>query len=624
MKQNLILWDSIDKPIENKGLVYTWNGHAERGSIRSLLQYVESHGEQLRRKYLAFIHDLGEVQVRGKRVVEYFEIGDDFSLWWMSLQAEKSIWKSPNIGTVIRIFALEEIVLNQKIDKLILVSANKSLHKVLEDFCQNLGISYEWERLSDASSKKLSLNSIYRALPHLLQALIGLTRHLLARWPLRKTENPAWFKGSRSLFFCSYFVQLVAKPSDEDPYYSSYWGDLCVLMRRLGYSGNWLQHYIPCDAVTNPKVALGWVGRFNKRRVDQGFHTFLDSFLSWRIVLRVLRRWVSLLGVFWHLSNIKRSFRPKGSRLFLWPLMEEDWRSSVIGRIAIDNLLWIELFDNALRNIPHQRKGFYLCENIAWERALIRAWRKHGHGQLIAVVHGVIRFWDMRYFHDSRTIRSLSPFSIPQPDLTVLNGRAAVEAYSKAGYSKDFIVEGEALRNGYLHDLRSDFSSRKKNGGPIKVLILGDFSHSGTTKMLKLLEESVLQVSDPITFTMKPHPLSPVKSSDYPSLSLKVTMDPLEKIMGDYDIAYSTDLTSAVVDAYLVGLPVIVVLGETELNLSPLRGRPDVPFVSTPNELGEALQMLSENLTRKSVDNDFFFLDPELPRWQKLLQVNSS
>lgn len=624
MNSTLTLWDSTAEPPEHEGEVYTWNGHAEKGSIRSLLRYVESHGEQLQRKYLAFIHDLGEVQVRGKRVVEYFEIGDDFSLWWMSLQAEKSIWKSPNIGTIIRLFALEEIVLHQQPKKFILVSANQSLHEVLSSLSHDLGIEYEWERLPDSSSQKWSLKRIYYALPHLLQALIGLARHLLGRWPLRKTEKPEWFKGSRSLFFCSYFVQLVTKPSDEGQYYSRYWGDLCVLMRRLGYSGNWLQHYLPCDAVPNPKVALGWVGRFNKRRVDQGFHTFLDSFLSWRIVLCVLRRWASLLGVSWRLRNIKHSFRLKGSRLFLWPLMEEDWRSSVIGSVAIENLLWIELFDNALINIPHQRKGFYLCENIAWERALIRAWRKHGHGQLIAVVYGVIRFWDMRYFHDSRTIRSLSPFSIPQPDLTVLNGRAAVEAYSKTGYSKDFIVEGEALRNVYLHDLRSDFSSRKENGGPIKVLILGDFSHSGTTKILKLLEETVLQVSDRITFTMKPHPLCPVKSSDYPSLSLKVTMDPLEKIMGDYDIAYSTDLTSAAVDAYLVGLPVVVVLGETELNLSPLRGRPDVPFVSTPNELGEALQMLSENLTRKSVDNDFFFLDPELPRWQKLLQVNSS
>jgi len=624
MKQDLTLWDSSDEPAENKGLIYTWNGHTEKGSTRSLLQYVESHDAQLRRKYLAFIHDLGEAQVRGKRVVEHLEIGDGFSLWWMSLQAEKNIWKTPNIDTIIRLFALEEIVLHQQPKKFILVSANQSLHEVLSSLSHDLGIEYEWERLPGSSSQKWSLKRIYYALPHPAQALIGLARHVWHRWPLKKAEKLAWFEGSSSLFFCSYFVQMDSKLAGDGHYFSRYWGDLCGLMKRLEYSGNWLQHYLPYDAVPNPKVALGWVGRFNKRRVDQGFHTFLDSFLSWRTVLRVLRHWVSLLRISLSLSDIKHSFCPNGSKLYLWPLMEEDWRSSVIGSVAIENLLWIELFDNALRNIPHQRKGFYLCENIAWERALIRAWRKHGHGQLVAVVHGSIRFWDMRYFNDLRTIRSLSPFSIPQPDLTVLNGRAAVEAYSKAGYSKDFFVEGEALRNSYLHDLRNNLSSRKDNEGPIKVLILGDAILLGTTKMLKLLEETVPQISDQITFTMKPHPACLVKSSDFPSLSLKITMEPLEKIMGDYDIAYSTDLTSAAVDAYLVGLPVVAVLGETKLNFSPLRGRPDVPFVSTPKELSEALQVLSENLTRKPVDNDFFFLDPELPRWQKLLQVNSS
>jgi surface carbohydrate biosynthesis protein (TIGR04326 family) len=325
---------------------------------------------------------------------------------------------------------------------------------------------------------------------------------------------------------------------------------------------------------------LDWVRRFNQHpRREQGFHTFLDAYLSWGVVLRVLKHWLRLLCICW---QVKHVFRPEGSHLSLWPLMQGDWYASVCGSVAIDSLLYIELFDRVLSDIPYQKKGFYLCENIAWERALVHAWRKHGHGQLIAVVHGVVRFWDMRYFHDSRTIRSLGPFPMPQADLTVLNGKAAVEAYCNVGYPKEAIIEGEVLRNGYLHDLRANFSARKASGDEVKVLILGDFSHSGTTKMLKLLEAAVLHMPNLLNYTIKAHPLYQVRSSDYPPLKLKVVMDPLEEILSDFDIAYSTNLTSAAVDAYLTGLKVVVMFNQMEPNLSPLRGQPDVSFVNTP------------------------------------------
>ncbi len=38
------------------------------------------------------------------------------------------------------------------------------------------------------------------------------------------------------------------------------------------------------------------------------------------------------------------------------------------------------------------------------------------------------------------------------------------------------------------------------------------------------------------------------------------------------DTAYSSNMTSAAVDACLIGLPVVM-LGEMELNFSPLRGQ---------------------------------------------------
>ncbi len=196
----LLLWDSGEEPPINRGGVYRWNGFAEKDSVHSLLRYVETHGDRLRRKYLAWIHDLGESRVDGTRLIDHLAFEDGLSYWWMTLFVEQSPWKSPSIIDAIRLLALEEIVVQQRPGKLRLVSANRSLHEVLSGLCQNLGIAYEWERLPDKSLRQLNLRGIYRALPQPVQALLALARYVWRRWPLKRAEKSGWFGGDKSLF----------------------------------------------------------------------------------------------------------------------------------------------------------------------------------------------------------------------------------------------------------------------------------------------------------------------------------------------------------------------------------------------------------------------------------------
>ena len=622
--RTLTLWDSSSDPSRVSGLFYRWNGYAENDSIQCLLTYVEAHGERLRSKYLAWIHDLGECLIDGKRLIDHLAFDNGLSYWWLTLLAEKSPWKSPSIVDAIRLLALEEILLQERPCTFRLVSANRCLHEVLSDLCQNLGIVYEWERLSAPPRRRLSFRGIYHALPPSVTAFIRLTHYVLTRWPFRQAGKSDWFGGAKSLFVCSFFYNVDSSSAKAGDFRSRLWEGLPRLMAQSGCSGNWLHLYIPHVAVSSPRVAMDWVQHFNQQRQEQGFHAFLDAYLSWPVVWRVCKHWVRLSVAFWRLRGMRQGFRPEGSQLSLWPLFRGDWRDSMQGSSAISNLLWIELFDRALRDLPHQDKGVYLCENQPWERALIHAWRNHGHGQLIAVAHSTVRFWDLRYFIDPRTVRSSAPYSIPQPDYTALNGQAAVEAYLAADYPKEAIVECEALRYGYLSNLPPWHSSREVTEAPIRVLILSDYMASGTIKMLKLLEVAVSHISVPATYTVKSHPNYVVKASDYPSLHLSVVIDPLGDVMHSFDVVYSSNMTSAAVDAYLAGLPVVVMLDEAELNFSPLRGLPDVPFVGTAAELAEALQAMSRGLAGRPDREVFFFLDPELPRWMRILSVATS
>jgi len=613
------LWDADAVPLNNSGLVYSWNGYAESDSLLSLLNYVETHSERLRKKYLAWIHGLGEGQINGKRLIDHLAFEDGLSYWWLTLFVEKSLWKSPAIVDALRLIALEEIIVQQKPRQFCLVSANRNLHKVISGLCKDLGIAYEWQRPRLHQWPHLSLRRLYLALPFFVQAIVTLIRYLFERWPLKNGGKSNWVGGDRSLFFCSYFLNFDSKLAEAGGFRSGYWEGLHSLIKKMGFSDNWLQLYYPHDAVPNPQSAIDKVNRFNQCSRGQSFHTFLDAYLSWQVVWCVLKRWLKLTFIsFFRLRKIKNVFRSHDSKLSLWPIMRGEWEKSMRGSVAIHNLLSIELFDRALKAVPHQKKGLYLFENQAWERAFIHAWRKNGHGQLLAVQHATVRFWDLRYFTDRLTIQSLDPQPIPQADLTVLNGKAAVDVCVKADYSKETIVEGEALRFDYLNALHIG-SFRKTRAGPIKVLILSDYVSAETIRMFKLLEIAVTQISDSVEFTVKPHPGYLVEAEDYPSLKLKIVRGALGEILHDFDIAFASNKTTAAVDAYLVGLPVVVAMDEMDLNLSPLRGQSGVQFVSMPEELALALQSVRQTMACKSACDDFFFLDPELPRWQKLL-----
>jgi len=521
----------------------------------------------------------------------------------------------------IRLLALEEILLELNPATVRFVSANRALQESIGDLCRNLDIAYEWDQVSQQGHGESRLRRIYRALPERGKAVASLARYLVGRWPFRRGERTGWVGGGQSLFVCTYFFFVSSEPAAQGRYECRYWDGLKELAIKLGWSVNWLQLYIPHEAVPNPRVALGWAGRFNQRRGTEGFHAFIDGYLTWNVVLRAVMRWGRLCRDSTRLNGIEieRAFRPRGSHVSLWPLLSGDWRASMRGTTAIENMLWIELFDSALAAIPRQELGLILCENHAWERAFIDAWRKHGHGRLIAVQHATVRFWDLRYFSDSRTLRSVAPRRIPEADLTALNGTAAVDAYLSVCHPEETIVESEALRYGYLDNLRHQRGQRGATGGPLRVLILGDYKLSGTVAMLRLLEAAAPLMARPAIYSVKPHPNANIDPANYASLALSLVGGQLGELFQAFDIVYASNGTSAAADAYVVGLPIVVMLDERELNFSPLRGESRARFAGTPEELADALCSTGSIEAARPVSRDFFFVDSALPRWRRLL-----
>lgn len=622
----MIVLDQKEDTREISGPILSWQSYADRPNVTSVPRYLEIHAERLRAKYIAFAHDLGESRIAGKRVVDHLDVGGGFSFWWMTRVHEKSPFKSPRVFDCLRVMALEEILIERKPSNLTLDSPDRKLAQAIRRLCQNLKIRFVW-RTRAQPKQGWSVRRLYSSLPNTVQGLISL-RHIVMRLPFRKLQKLRWFSGDGAIFICSAFFNVDWTACATGRFYARQWEALPNFLQRQGKQINWLHQYLPDPGMPNIKTTLGWARQFNRDAQNQGYHAFLETYLSWKVVGRALRNWFSLNVVAWRLTSVGSAFKPEGSAAWLWPLLRNDWRNSLCGTAAVSNCLWVELFDAALSDIPHQKFGLYIWANQAWECALLRAWRRNGHGEIIGVPHSTTPFWFLDLYDDPRTLTSSQSCAKLLPNRLAINGRMAWKALTDMGYPIERLVAVEALRFQYLSSLGSSRSekpnfyraSAKFTDGrmPLNILILGDFMRSQTLKMLNCMEAASCLIDSEICLTLKPHPVCEIGTGDFPSLHFELTRRPLVEIVGDFDFAFCGNSTSAGLDALLAGLSVAIFLDDEDFNHSPLRGIPNVGFVSNAEELAAALQTGKRNDFPPPVE-EFFWLDNQLPNWRRLL-----
>ena len=95
---------------------------------------------------------------------------------------------------------------------------------------------------------------------------------------------------------------------------------------------------------------------------------------------------------------------------------------------------------------------------------------------------------------------------------------------------------------------------------------------------------------------------------------------PLKKILPEIDVTLSSVFTSGELDSYCSGVPVINYLDPNNLNFSNLRGNKNANFISTADELSDALKLAESSISKTGSPDDFFWLDPDLTKWKSLLE----
>lgn len=623
MQTSVLIWDSEGpSPDHNDGYTLLWCSYKEDAgrAILSVPKLVEDNAQELRARYLAWIYELGERQHKGKRVVEHLLLRPNLSYWWMTLLAEKcNFAKSPQIDDAIRLLALEKWLAGREIRRLELVSLNRILASVLKKGCHENGIDFAWREMeSNAMQAGSRTRAVFRRLPRPLQAFLWLLHRAWTRWPLRGAGVEAWRNSPAKVAFVSYLFNLVPEAAAAGRFESRYWAHLPELLRQNKIETRWLHLWVKDSVSPTAAKARCLIEQFNQNDVDTRIHVTTDSFFGLRPLWSTLKDWIRLFKMGCGLE--KTLAQRAGPGFDLWPLIREDWRDSVYGQTAMSNLLMLNLFEAALASAASQDVGVYLQENQGWEFGLIGAWRACGHRTLVGTPHTMTRFWDLRHHFDPRSYeRPGGAAELAIPDYVAVNGPVARKAYLEEGYPLGQLVDVEALR--YLHLLNG--AGRNRNAprnGKRRLLVIGDYLAKNTATQMKLLEVCGFATMPMIDIVVKPHPNCPINPESFPAINFTVTAEPLGKLLMDCDAAYTSSVTSGAIDAYCAGVSVISVLDGGTLNLSPLRGLTTVQFISTPEELGQAIANILDGGYDANEKVNYFNLDASLPSWMMLLK----
>lgn len=623
-EQTLLVWDAEGPPPAGNWTTILWSSFGETNdpTVISVPKLVEEHADTFKARYLAWIHELGETRIDGKRLIDHLELRPGFSYWWMTSLAQRfNVSGISQIDNAIKAFALEGLIAKRKPMSIILVSSNGKIASTLQSLCKNSGLRFEWTLTKPPGKPKPIARLIYDSLPAPMRALIYFFWYLFKSLPLLRTKQKAAPVLNGEISFVDVLVHLDRKAFTTGKFISNYWTALIDNLLQSDAKINWLHNYFCHESIPSLGKAQELIGRFNKYSGEMQTHALIETNLSQSVFIQALKDYFQICTASFRLTTANRHFLPTGSALNLWPLFRQEWIDSLRGQGAMVNCLRISLYEKVFSSIPHQKLGVYIQENQPWEMALIHAWKTAGHGRLIGVPHTTVRFWDLRYFYDPRSYARSGKNVLPMPDQVVVNGPAAKKAYLEGGYPRFQVTEAEALR--FLHLL-----NRTQAAAPIphpskalNVLVCGDFLSDTSYKMLSWLAIASQSLPPETSYTFRPHPAYPVRLDDFSSLALRATDTDLAELLAHCDVVFTSNITSAAVDAYCSGIPVVQMLDNNSFNTSPLRGLTGIVYVTNSMELAEALRTTPER--ERSVIEPYFYLDIELPRWNKLLNLNT-
>ena len=607
-----------NSPLKDKeNNVWCWDNPKVKG-VNSLLQYVEENSDRLRKELIKFYYQLGETKVGGKSLVSELQIDQGVSFWWLTVFVEKSIYKSP-ITNALRFIAFEEIICRQDIKIVNYLGSSRIISKTLSQICHSKKIDFNCKHKPYFKFKL----SFFKILKYQIKAILFLINYIRKRWFFRNSLKTQINSGDDFALICGY-LQNIDKNINIESSKSNYWGDLPKVLSEHEIKQNWLNIYTEYDCGPTSNDALKWACNFNQSNDNLSAQFFIHRRFSIKLIIKVLSLWIRIQYIMTKSTgSLSNNFKIKNSHLTLFILFEENFLDSFFGPSALSSLVWFQLFDEEISNLPKHKMCLYLCENQNWEKALLFAWKKYQKCPIIAVPHTTIRYWDLRYFFCNEAFK-LNDCQMPEPDIYAVNATNSVNELVNSGIQKDKIVECEALR--YMHLFSAETLKRKTRtiSEKPKVLILGDYSSKVNSELFEIVKDSLEHFCVTPQFFLKPHPRSSSVEDFCNNLNFILLTNNYDHCLDDFDFVLASNYTSASVDMFITGHNVLIANPSDSVNFNPLRGVKGVHFINSGESLAGIIDAAKKTLLLSEPVRAFYFLDNSYPRWNRLIKSYES
>lgn len=607
----------VDKTARRQNNAVLWDERSNHEDYLSLPSYVDEHGAELRRRYIAWVYELGLQRVNGKHLHEIFSL-DGVPLWWMSKIVEKSPQSSPQLFTLFKLLALEMIITDKKVDSVDFHTADRHSHDLIKDFCKQLGVSYSHVGVFAKQDWVKSIGGFLRR-RHILLALrawLSYFKHAL------KTERGSisFSNNSNQATIVTYFPNIDIKMAEKGVHNSSYWGDLDKVVLESCSEINWVllfhenKHYTYEQSRTLCK-------RFNEHYAGKQRFVLLGDFLTIKLLLIAAKSYLKSLIQFVTMRSLHVFFRLTDSNYNFHNLLKDDLVNSFTGSRAMHNCIQSTLYFRLIECLPPQKLGLYVWENQPWEKALILAWRQQSaSASIIGCQHATMVYFDMRHLEDPRAFDNRA-FSALQPDCLAVNSHGSLNLLKETNYPASHVKPVEALRYLYLSNLSNVQRPSKA------LLILTGYHQERVHDQLQLLEaildNGIIDRFD--EFIIKSHPYFPIEAIllEYPKTKklFSMTYSSLAELLSEKATVYCDNHTSAVIESLYAGAKTIVHKPSDGFDLCPISNEGGITYVASSSELRDSL---NENVMKADqAKPNYFILDQSLIQWKNLLKENA-
>lgn len=341
---------------------------------------------------------------------------------------------------------------------------------------------------------------------------------------------------------------------------------------------------------------------------------FINYFIYYKYFLKVFRDFKVFKSKILYYNIVKKIKDSENLRYF-FEINEEIFISSFSGYTLLQNLLWINIFENLFKNLPKHDYGMYLFENQPWEKAFVRCWKKYNQGKLIGYCHTTVNFWNLNYFN-IKDYNSSDDFKKFSPDLIAVSSEISKNFIVNQSINLGKVIEVEALRYNWILDKKKDLNDKLIENR--KIIFLGDYDKNINDKLIKILKQSKDELMDlGFQVSYKPHPATKIKNIDN---KISVIKEDLEDLINNYSYIVSSNSTSAIIETLSCGLNTFLFIDKNNFNLSPIKNtkiEKNVEFFFTKDELISKI----ENSQNSFEALEYYYLDKELKRWKKILEI---